>query len=58
MGKEFKCGACGVEFIGARTEEECEDELRENFGEDYDKSDCDVVCDDCYQEMAKVYGWK
>jgi hypothetical protein len=55
--KEFKCASCGVEFIGARTEEECTQEMHENFGEDMNTSDCDVVCEDCYQDMKKAYGW-
>lgn len=42
---------CEKEFDQGWTEEEAEAELSENFP-GFDKSECKVVCDDCYKKLG------
>jgi hypothetical protein len=51
----FKCAICGKVFESSWSEEEALAELVENFGKDCNVEDCEVVCDDCYQEMIGEY---
>ena len=48
----YKCAVCGGVFEKGLTEEEAQAELKENFG-DIPVSECDIVCDDCYQEIVR-----
>ncbi len=56
-GASYTCEACGGTFTAKWTEAEAAAEARDNFG-DLAAADSAVVCDDCYQAMAKTYGWK
>lgn len=49
---EFKCAVCGGVFAKVLTDEEAEQQLRDEFGDGWTPGDCDMVCDDCYQEMV------
>lgn len=48
---QFRCAACGEVFDKAMSEEEAEAQLAEEFP-GFDKSDCDLVCEDCYKLMG------
>jgi len=53
--RTFTCSMCG--YVGfCRPEEEAEAELKEEFG-DVDKSDCDVVCDACWEKVRPGNNW-
>jgi len=53
---EYKCASCGGIFEFCRPDEDAVAELKENFGEGIDKTDCDIICDDCYNEiMPKIF---
>lgn len=46
---KYKCARCGVEFEGARTDEEVREEFMHTFpGENLQNAL--VICDDCWQE--------
>jgi len=51
---EYKCAVCGGIFEMELTEEEAEEQLKREFG-NINKKFCDIVCDDCFQEMNKQY---
>jgi len=42
---------CGEEFEEGWTDEEAQAEMKENFGENITKEDCEVICDDCYEKI-------
>lgn len=46
---EYQCAICKGIFEKVLTDEEAKEQLLEEFG-DYDVEDCDLVCDDCYNE--------
>lgn len=50
MSNTYKCSICEGVFEKGWTEEEAEEELKNNFGEEYTPSDCGLVCDDCYKK--------
>ena len=49
----FTCASCHQTFEKAWTDEEAAEELEDTFG-NFEPSDCDVVCDDCYREMMDL----
>jgi len=55
-GDVFTCAGCGGEFIAGRTNEEAEEERKQLFA-GFEEEDCGIVCDDCFKEMDKEYGW-
>lgn len=46
---EYQCAICKGIFEKALTDEEAKEQLLNEFG-DYNVEDCDLVCDDCYNE--------
>lgn len=46
---EYQCAICKGIFEKGLTDEEAKEQLLEEFG-NYDSEDCDLVCDDCYNE--------
>lgn len=51
---EFRCACCGLVFEKAKTDEEALQEVRSVFGTTVEASNCEMVCDDCYQELMHV----
>ena len=49
---EYKCAMCKNVYQKGWTEEEAQNELEENFGH-HEPEECDLVCDDCYNEIMK-----
>ena len=49
---KYTCALCGKEFVSEWSEEDALSEVAQNFP-GYDKSECDVVCDDCYKQFAE-----
>lgn len=47
----YVCSVCKEEFEQGWSEEEAEAELAETFP-GFNKSECDIVCDDCYKKMG------
>ena len=48
----FTCSLCRELFAGGGwTDEEAAAEAKRNFGEGIDVSNCDIVCDDCYEKI-------
>lgn len=58
MADTYVCEECGGKFEYGRPDEEAHKEAEELFGRDGHASDMAIVCDDCFQEMAKRFGWK
>ena len=58
MNDSFVCEICKKEYLKGRSEEECNQEMRDNFGEECNGDDCGLVCDDCYKKMTRPYIWK
>lgn len=56
VGDTFQCAACGGVFEKGRDDDEAEAELRERFGESFDRSQCSIVCEDCAQRLYAVVG--
>jgi hypothetical protein len=54
MNNEYTCAVCKGVFTESWTEEEAMAEMHNNFGEDFNRDDCEVICDDCYKEFM---GW-
>lgn len=50
MGGTYQCAMCERTFESERSEEEALAEKQELWG-DVPIEDCDVVCDDCWQEV-------
>lgn len=55
--KTFVCDACHGEFPQAWTDEEALAESETLFGK-MSESERAVVCDDCFIEMSKMFGWE
>lgn len=55
VGKELVCEACGEEFVGSRTHEECVVEQDIIFGEPQ-PGDRHVVCHDCWVKIMRQMG--
>jgi hypothetical protein len=49
---EYQCGICKDIFEKGWTDQEAEDELKKTFP-GFDKTECDLVCDDCFKEHWK-----
>jgi len=47
---EYQCAICKEVFEKEWSDEEALAELKENFG-DISTEDCELVCDDCYNEF-------
>jgi len=55
MKQEFKCANCGKVFEEIDYDENrVVAELKENFGQEWESEDCDVVCDDCYKYIMNI----
>lgn len=52
----YKCATCGEVFEKGVSDEEAETELITDFP-GMDKSECAIVCDDCYNQMP-LQDWK
>lgn len=53
MSKEtFQCAVCGGIFTPTWDDSEAVQEFEENFP-GYSVDDCDIVCDDCYNQIMK-----
>ena len=50
---EYTCARCGKTYKKGRPDDEAMKETKEQFGEDVDIKDCDVICDDCYNVIMK-----
>lgn len=50
--QSYTCSVCGETFDKGWSDEEAEAELTSTFP-GQDKSECEIVCDDCYQEIMK-----
>ena len=50
MPKTFTCSMCGCTGE-CQPEEDALAELAEEFGDDINPDDCDVVCDDCWEKV-------
>lgn len=48
---QYRCAACGGIFDCGWSDEEATAELAETFP-GFDKDDCELVCDDCFQKMG------
>ena len=51
MSETYTCAMCKREFETDRPESESIDELHQQFGEDISPTDCDVVCDGCWEKI-------
>jgi hypothetical protein len=51
MADTFVCAMCGGTFEKDWSDDEAEVELKENFGENFSKDDCYIVCNDCYNKV-------
>lgn len=57
--REYVCAACGGRFECVEDDDErANDEARRLFGRDCQADDMEIVCDDCFREMAVVFGWE
>lgn len=52
---EYQCAMCRCVFEYGWSDEEATTELANNFP-GFEKDDCDVICDDCYQGMGLFCG--
>lgn len=52
---EYQCAACHGVFEYGWSDDLATEELHQNFGE-FDKADCAVICDDCYQQTGLFCG--
>jgi hypothetical protein len=50
MAEEYTCAMCGKVYEKTWSDEEAMEEMRGYFG-DIPMSECDVVCDDCFQAI-------
>ena len=50
----YKCTICGGEFEAGWSEEEALAEMKDNFGEDTAKEQCEVFCDDCFKKPTET----
>lgn len=57
MGKKYICDECQQECESGWTEEEALAEKEENGWGDMDPKDMAQICDPCYQQMAKQFGF-
>lgn len=51
MSNEFTCANCGNTYEKGLSDEEASAQLKEEFGEEYEKEDWDILCEDCYQKF-------
>ena len=56
----YTCAECGGVYTKETTDEEANAEAEAIFGVKgaSHSSDMAIICDDCYNAMAKRYGWK
>lgn len=54
MTNEYTCVVCKVTYVKGWLDKDAMSEMRENFGE-YKQEDCDIVCNDCYEEMFPYF---
>jgi hypothetical protein len=52
-GGDFTCEVCGNTYTKARSDEEAFAECEANFGVTPAKSDCGIVCEECYQKFME-----
>jgi hypothetical protein len=50
----FTCAACGRSFETVTSHADAAEELKRNFGVDYDSGPMEIVCDNCYQEIRAM----
>lgn len=50
---EYRCAVCGNIYEKGLTEEEAVAQFKEEFGENYQPEDCELVCDDCYNKIFR-----
>jgi len=48
--KFYNCRICKKKKELTTPTKDMEDEVKKNFGEEFDAEDCDIVCDDCYKK--------
>ena len=51
IGDEYTCSMCKGVFGKGQSDVDAMAETRENFGESFKQEECDIVCDDCYEQM-------
>lgn len=57
MSHSYTCASCHGTFEAERSDEDAVREAEQLFGERPDTHDMAVVCDDCFQQMQKWFGW-
>lgn len=55
-GRPYRCERCGGTFMSDRDEVEATEEFRRLFGDVPKEAIC-FVCDDCWREMNRKFGW-
>jgi hypothetical protein len=54
----YTCAMCLQEFGKQRSDQEAAAEANINFTPQQLAGELDIVCDQCFKEMAARYGWK
>lgn len=52
--RAYTCAVCGEDCLSDWDDEEAIAEYEHDFGESFDRTKVDEICDDCYQWMQRV----
>jgi hypothetical protein len=49
--KAYKCSQCNNVYLKGRSDEEAFEESKQLFGLDPAIDECNIICDDCFNEL-------